>query len=333
MVRILKLAALGLAFFAIAGISAYLTLTLIIKSEDTVIVPDLIGKDVVFVLEQLTDLGLNTKVRGSEYSETIPKNHIIFQDPDADSEIKKGRDVKIVLSKGTQSILMPNLVGLPDRQARIILEENGLCPGIASRTFHHQLDQDFITAQMPLSGQMIRRGSCVDMLISMGIRPQAFIMPDFKGLFYEEALLKAELHNLSLGPVEARLVTHQPPNIVVDQKPPTGYRITAGGIVTVVVNRTSELGEENDIPGFFSKGLFRYQAEKGFLRIHIHVSIKTATITSELFDNFVDPGKEIWLLVPNIARSRLLLLEDERPVLSYRQRGWPKLLDETLIDD
>ncbi len=65
--KIAKIAGLGLAFIFVAGISAYLTLTLIIKSEDTVIVPDLEGKDVVYALELLTELELITKVKGSEY--------------------------------------------------------------------------------------------------------------------------------------------------------------------------------------------------------------------------------------------------------------------------
>ena len=333
MIRILKIAILGCIFVIVAGVSAYLTLTMIIKSEDSVIVPDLIGKDVVFVLEQLTDLGLNTKVKGSEYSETIPKNHIIFQDPDADSEIKKGRDVKIVLSKGTQSILMPNLVGLPERQARIILEENGLCQGVASRTHHHQLDQDFITAQMPLSGQMIRRGRCVDMLISMGIRPKALTVPDFKGLFYEEALLKADQNSLSLGPIETSFEYQQPQNMVLEQKPPAGYRITVGSRVTVIVNQRQPLGEDIDSAGFKQSGLFRYHADTGFLRIHIHLTLKTATISSNLFDNFVNPGEDIWLLVPDVPGSRLVLLEDDLPVMYHHQRNWPKLLNETLTSN
>jgi serine/threonine-protein kinase len=88
-----KLAILIVVFLVVAGASAYLTLTLIIKSEDTVIVPDLVGKDVVTALEQLTDLQLNTKVNGSEYSRQFPKNHIIFQEPEPGSEIKKDRDI------------------------------------------------------------------------------------------------------------------------------------------------------------------------------------------------------------------------------------------------
>ncbi|MCG2757790.1 MAG: PASTA domain-containing protein, partial [Desulfobacteraceae bacterium] len=70
-------------------VSAYLTLTFIIKSENKVVVPDLVGKDVVLILEMLSDLGLNTKIKGSEYSDNVPKNHVIFQEPEPGSEIKK----------------------------------------------------------------------------------------------------------------------------------------------------------------------------------------------------------------------------------------------------
>jgi beta-lactam-binding protein with PASTA domain len=70
--RIFKIAALFIVLILIIGASGYLTLTLMIKSEDTVVVPDLIGKDVVSVLKILTDLGLNTNVKWSEYSAEYP---------------------------------------------------------------------------------------------------------------------------------------------------------------------------------------------------------------------------------------------------------------------
>jgi len=146
--KIGKIAALILSFIIFAGISAYLTLTLLIKSEDIVIVPDLIGKEVVYVLEILTDLGLNTKVKGFEYSEDIPKNHIIFQQPESSVEIKKGRDIKIVISKGVKNILMPNLQGLSLQQARIIIEENGLCYGEQAVTYSSIFEKDNIIAQV-----------------------------------------------------------------------------------------------------------------------------------------------------------------------------------------
>ena len=106
--RIIKIVGLAVVFIIIAGASAYFTLTLVIKSEEAVIVPELVGKDVVYALETLTDLELNTKVKGSEYNNDLPKHHVIYQDPEPGTEIKKGRDVRIIISKGSKSIIMPN---------------------------------------------------------------------------------------------------------------------------------------------------------------------------------------------------------------------------------
>ena len=142
--RIIKIGALMVMFAVVVGASAYLTLTMIIKSEDTVVVPRLVGKEVVYALELLTDLGLNTKVEGSEYSSEIPKNNVIFQEPEPGSEIKKGRDVRIIISKGSKTILMPNLEKLPVQQARIILEENSLCQGEITGTYNNHVKKDSI---------------------------------------------------------------------------------------------------------------------------------------------------------------------------------------------
>ena len=74
--RIVKFFIVMAVFTIAAGISTYFTLSLVIKSEDTVLVPDIIGKDVVNVLEQLTELDLNTKVKGSQFSVEVPKDHV-----------------------------------------------------------------------------------------------------------------------------------------------------------------------------------------------------------------------------------------------------------------
>ena len=125
--KFVKIAAVAVAFLVVTGVSAYITLTLIVKSEDTVIVPHLEGKDVVYALELLSELELNTKVKGSEYTSDIPKNHVVFQEPQPGSEIKKGRDVKIIISRGPRTVAVPNLIALSLQQASIILEENDIC--------------------------------------------------------------------------------------------------------------------------------------------------------------------------------------------------------------
>ncbi|MDI6688722.1 MAG: PASTA domain-containing protein, partial [Desulfobacterales bacterium] len=186
--RIVKVSTFIIVLILIIGASAYFTLTLIIKSEDTVVVPDFVGKKVLYALEILTDLKLNAKIKGSEYSSDIPADHVIFQEPEPGSEIKIGRDVRIIISKGTKTILMPNLQGLSIQQARIILEENGLHSGELSTIYSKNIKKEGIIAQSVPRGSSIVRGSYVNLLVSRGMRPKAYKMLDLKGLSLEDAI-------------------------------------------------------------------------------------------------------------------------------------------------
>src|SRR4030042_2197958 len=104
--RLLKVAFFILVLILIAGVSGYITLSFMIKSEDRVVVPDLVSKEAVSIFEMLAQLGLNAKVKSSEYNNQIPINHIISQDPAPGSEIKKGRDVRLILSKGPKTVMI-----------------------------------------------------------------------------------------------------------------------------------------------------------------------------------------------------------------------------------
>lgn len=310
--RVIKIAALFVAFAGVVGLSAYLALTLFIKSEDTVIVPDLVGKNVVYVLEFLTDLGLNTKVKGSEYSAEIPEDHVIFQDPEPGAEIKKGRDVRIILSKGTMTILVPNLKGLPLRQSRIILEENGLCQGIMSSTFSHNVKKDEIIAQVPSPGTLIDRGGCVNLLVSLGIRPQAYKMPDLIGLSLDEAIPLVERSNLVLEEIKILFYEDRPQNMIVRQDPLPGHRVLAGSAASLVVNRKATRKGQTYLPGAYGVSLFRYRLKNGFLKKHIRVRLNSFGVSNDIYDEIMTPGKEIWLLVPKNVNATILLYEDDQ---------------------
>lgn len=320
--RIAKISALGFVFLFVAGISAYLALTLIIKSEDTVIVPDLEGKDVVYALELLTELELNTKVKGSEYTTDIPKNHVVFQDPRPGSEIKKGRDVKIILSKGSKTVAMPNLLGLAVQQADIILEENGMCQGELSRTYHKMVEKDQIIAQVPSPGAMISRGGCVDLLVSLGVRPQAFKMPNLAGLTLEDALHSIEKVSLVIGEIKSSFHQNKPRNIIVKQAPTPGNRVIAGSPVSLLINRNPPKERPDRLYGPSTASLFSYRLDNGFLKRHIRVSMHSAGFTNDLFDDFVKSGEEIWLLIPRDNEATIFLYEDDRLIKTQTYDAW-----------
>jgi beta-lactam-binding protein with PASTA domain len=319
--KIVKVAALAAVFALVAAVSAYFTLSLVVKSEDTVVVPDLMTRDVVYALEQLTDLGLNTKVSGSDYSDTVAKNHIIYQDPEPGTEIKKGRDVKIRLSRGSEMIRVPNLTGLALRQAQIIFEENGLCKGTVAEVHHPTLEKEVVIAQFPMTGREIRRGQCVDLLISLGPRAKAYKMPDLTGRPMDAALLAIEKEHLIVGEVRYSFVGDQPLRRVVQQEPPAGYRVTEHRPVDLVVNRKPiPAGDRQSAPATGS--FFHYRVDNGILKRHIRVEYTRDDIEADLFDDFVKPGDDIWLILPPEGGATVRLYEDDRLVLTRMYQGW-----------
>jgi serine/threonine-protein kinase len=320
--RTAKIAALVTVFLIAAGASAYLTLTLIIKSEDTVIVPELVGKDVVSALEILTDLQLNTKVSGSEYNQTFPKNHVTFQEPEAGSEIKRDRDVRIIISKGAKNILMPNIADLSDQQARMIIEENGFTRGQLSRTYNSMIEKDHVILQVPAAGTMVTRGAGVDILVSLGPRPVRYVMPDLSGNSFDRAALLIETAQLSVGDVRSSFDRRKIRNSVIRQEPPAGYSVIANSAVNLVINRPSGSADGDRLHHPLYGSLLQHRIKNGFLKKRVRIELTSAAATSDIFEDYVKPGEEIWVLVPRDHDATVHIFEDEDLVGTRLFEAW-----------
>ena len=293
-----------------AGLVAYLTLSIIIKSERTVAVPDLVDQHVVAALEQLSDLGLNTRVKGSRHSPAVSKNRILFQDPAPGTRIKAGRDVRIVLSKGPRIVQTPDLEGLALQQARILLTENGLCLGVISRTHSPMGSPHAIIAQSPPPGVEVPQGECVSLLISRGTLPIAWVMPDLSGLSLESAVERLAQLQMTIGKLTSAFRAGRPLNTVLDQEPPGGHRVLAGQSVDLAVNRRADAAPVRSLLQPAGARLFRHRLADGFLNRRVRVRLSGTQTLPYVFDDFVKPGQEIWLLIPG-QHSAVFVYEDD----------------------
>ena len=61
-----------------------------------------------------------------EYSDTAPAGQIIQQEPSADTVLKAGETIRLVVSKGPQMAEMPNIIGFTQDSAVKELEARGL---------------------------------------------------------------------------------------------------------------------------------------------------------------------------------------------------------------
>lgn len=314
MPRLLKVLVVVLLFVTLAGGSAYFTIMFIVKGEKSVVVPDLSGKDVVYALQLLSDLGLNTKVTGAEYHDSVATHHIIFQKPSPGSEIKKGRDVRLIISKGPLRTVVPRLVGTRLDNARAVLEENGLCLGQLSSWHNGDTLTGQVAAQEPSAGAPVLRKDCVNLLVSLGPPPEEFVMPALTGLPVEEAILSAEQASLSVTDISRERRPDLPDDSVLAQSPLSGYRMATGDTVQLVVNRRHPGSPTTATVMSTHSGFIRHRLGSGFLRQHVRLHVVGAGIAFDLFDEYVAPGTELWFMVPVTGNTAVTLYVDGEPV-------------------
>jgi serine/threonine-protein kinase len=308
----LRIAVLAGLFAVVVGITGYLTLRFIVRSEDVVIVPDLVGKDIVYALELLTDLGLNTKVSGHEYRADVPKNHVAYQEPKAGAEVKKDRDIRIIVSKGPEIVIVPNLEGADVRGAIITIEENGLTQGVVSEIYSEGKASGEVLSQVPAPGLVINRGDTIDLLVGLGRRPVRFQMPYLNGLSPEDAILILERSQLNLGQMRHIQRDDLPKGVVVEQNPRSGHPVVSGTSVNLTVNR-----EEKVLISDRGLHLLHYPVSDGFLKKHIKLRINAFGFFYDLYDLFQPPGEDVWMLLPQGDEVAFFLYEDDELMFSY----------------
>lgn len=296
-----------LLFMLMAGAGTYITVHLLIRGGNKVVVPELNAKHVVHALEVLTDLGLNAKVRELRFSSDVPKHHIIAQYPEAGTELKLGRDVGLIISRGARTVIYPNLAGIDLPQAQILLEQNSLRQGFVSYVHHPDRPKQEVVTQSPPAGFKGLHGDAIDLLVSAGPKPVSIGMPDVRGLSLNQAITIIERDRLVLGAVATVIDPDTADDTITGQAPGAGHRVDFGTPVDLTITRRTIQRAGHRVE---DAHLFRYRVAQGFLRQKVRVRINRPSASFDLFNSFVKPGTEIWLLVPRDVSSTLFLYLD-----------------------
>lgn len=304
-------------FLAAAGASAYFTVTLAVKNQQVVLVPDLQGQEVLSGLQRLSDLGLHTRVQHVEFNDTVPQNHIIDQDPPPGREIKTGREVRITVSKGTRRMTMPNLKGLPEARAQMVLSKNGLCLGKNARSHHGDVPSGHVIAQSVEHGVQVDRQKCIGLLVSRGKPVQRRVMPHWEGRPLNEVLLQVDRLRLDLDEIVPLVSKKHPVNRVVRQQPLAGHPVAENHAVRLWVARR-DTPAQSALLSNTGVGLFQYRLEEGFLKRRVRLMWEGFGQKIHLIDEYMQPGTPLQALIPRFADARVMLYLDDELVVSTR---------------
>ena len=311
MKSILKYAFIFLSAFFIAGAIAYYSVRLFTQSADEIILPELTGKNIIYVLETLTSMGLNAKLHGTQYDDTIPRHSVISQDPQPGATIKKGRDVIIYISKGAKENTIPDLRQIPLKKALILLEKNEFKKGHVSFTYSLKTKKDCVIAQYPDPFSNGLKGSFCNLLVSRGARPVGMVMPDIKGLRLKKASAIIEDHHLGISKIISSKDLNQDYGVILSYTPHSGCYVTCDTPITLVVN-SSEKNKIMDPDKLNSVILLSHSLGPGFLKRHVRVETDMFGPIIDLYNEHMKPGEDINILVPSGIKIRIDIFIDHK---------------------
>jgi beta-lactam-binding protein with PASTA domain len=166
-------------------------------------VPDFVG----LTMEQTSRLARKSRLRyqiiDSIYTTTVPRGCIAEQNPKPGFKVKKWRNIVLTINAfHPEMVAMPNLVDLPLRQAKALVESSGLEVGLLKYrpdlSIDVVIDQQYNGRNIP-EGDSIQKGSVVDLILGKGLSNQRTPVPDLLGMKLDPAKNKILVSSLNLG--------------------------------------------------------------------------------------------------------------------------------------
>ena len=213
------------------------------SSEGEVPVPDVTGKQLALARQILEDGKLRVNV-AETYDANVPAGQVVSQDPDPGRSVKADRLVTIYVSKGGESIDMPDLVGLTKSAAIERLQKLGL--NLGSVYEKDSADEPgIVVSHDPAVGTKIVRGQNIDLIVSRGggsgesshseeTSHEKVQVPDVQNASLDVARSGIEGRGLRVGGITYQ-VSSQAEGTVVSQSPSPDSDVEAGSYVDLVI--------------------------------------------------------------------------------------------------
>ncbi|MFD9808702.1 Stk1 family PASTA domain-containing Ser/Thr kinase [[Kitasatospora] papulosa] len=209
-------------------------------------VPALLGKTQSAAEERLADEGLDLKGVERAYSDTVRRGTVISSDPGSGERIRGNDAVKLVISRGPETVKVPDVEGLALADARRELKKWGLAPGMATREFSEEIDRGKVIRTDPRAGTERHTDSAVALVVSKG---SPVDVPDVTGLSVDEATAALDEAGLKAEVLPERVNSAEAQGEIARQTPGSGAEAAEGDTVELTVSKGPRMLQVPDVTG------------------------------------------------------------------------------------
>jgi beta-lactam-binding protein with PASTA domain len=190
---------------------------------------NVIGVSLKDARTQLEAKGYRVALGKARYDPKVLKGMVSATDPVPGTRITKTALVTLIPSKGKAPVPVPSVAGKSLAEAQSALTDKGFNADNVTREASGTVARDQVIRTNPGAGEMVQPGESVTVVVSDGIK-----VPNLVGKTREEAAQLLQQAGLTPSFQEQ---DGQPPNVVVNQNPPSDTGVSKGDTVTVTVNK------------------------------------------------------------------------------------------------
>jgi len=232
---LLRGAAILLGFFAFVLLMDKILLPWYVKRGEVTVLPKVVGKPVDDAMKILSDAGYEPIKYETQFDEKAKEGTIIRQTPEGGDETKPGRKVYLIVSGGKEMVIVPNLLGQPLKDARILLVRANLDLGKTDMAFTDSIAGGTVFKQSPDPGSKISTDQKVNIVVSEGQRAGRVSVPDLTHLQFSEAIVRLGNAKLGVGNRTYQTSETDKPGTVSDQSPKPGELVLEGSSVDLFI--------------------------------------------------------------------------------------------------
>jgi eukaryotic-like serine/threonine-protein kinase len=205
------------------------TVTLSVSQGPAVVaVPSISGLTQDQAMKRLEKAGFKAKVQ-QRFSTSVKRGLAIGTEPAAGIQLSTAQPVTLLISRGANTVIVPDVVGMDDRAALSALQNVGLA-GIELQRDSTE-PQGRVLSQSPAGGRSVARGSQVTIFASTGV----ITVPDVVGQDRKAAVNALKKAGFVVAVTEQSTLESAEVGRVISEFPPAGSRGQRGDTVTISV--------------------------------------------------------------------------------------------------
>lgn len=301
-------------FGAVTLVAFVMTMRLLTRAEEEVVIDDLAGRDAGDAAVWLAARGLRAEIDHFESNDTAAPLSVTFHSPGAGEEVRPGHVVRLVISRGARNVPVPDVRKAYVSQATLILSRNGLAVSDVVE-IADPAPANTVLATSPGPNASVLGGTPVRLLVSKGPAKRVWITPEVTWSSWDTVSELAEAMGVVLEIGQRMHAEDEPENVVLEQFPAPGTRLTEGEPLRVTVN-----GDVGAAPAEGGAKLVDLvvQAPKGFVMHRVTVRVIRGAWTRTLYEDLLSPGDHVRVVGAVLPGDRVIATMDGVDVLVRR---------------